>query len=494
MGLLEGARECRNRGTLPDVRTARRLAALAAALVAFAPSPAAHAQRLVTVDTPSRNVDPGSVRFNGDEHPRRLRANVLLPRGYDGRRGYPVLFLLHGVGDSFLSWSQPDRGDIRNTASGLDAIVVMPEAARGFYTNWWNGGLRRDPGWERFYLDELVPIVERRFRVLPGRSNHAVAGLSMGGFGSTFLATQLPGYFGAAATFSGFVQHQRPEVELGLRAVGEVEYGEIFGPVDGFYATGHNPTRLVRNLRHSRLYVTVGDGTPEPGAGSSHSAIAGGGAVEAGLRQQSDELVAAARAAGVDTTYRPLAGVHDWPYWRRHLRDAIAWGLFRPVPEEPEQWSYETVAQSGDAWGLRYRFAAPPTQVVTLERRGRRLSGSGTGAVRIQNGAACGFTAKLPFERALPPRICGRLAVRVRPRRLRRGRRVRVRFQVTRRVGSLRLPVAGARIRLGRRAARTDRRGRASVRVRPRGPAGPRRARVSLPGLRAARPWLRVVR
>lgn len=468
------------------------IVAIAVAALAL-PAPAAAEQRLITIDTPSMHVDPAGVRFNGADHPRRLRANVLLPDGYDGSRRFPVLYLLHGVGDSFQSWVDPQKGDIAQTARGLDAIVVMPEAARGFYTNWWNDGRRGDPGWERFYLDELIPRIERDFRVLPGRSNHAVAGLSMGGLGATFLATQVPGYFGSAATFSGFVQHQRPEVEAGLRAVGQVEYTDIFGPMDGFYATGHNPTRLVENLRHTRLYVTVGDGTPEPGAMSEPGSVVAGGIVEAGLKPQSEELVAAARTAEVDTTYVPLAGVHDWPYWRRHLRDAIAWGLFHPVAEQPRSWTYGTVAQTGEAWGLEYRFEAPPEEVITLRRAGRRLAGEGSGTLHVENAAGCGYTASLPFERALPRAICGRIRVRVRPRRVPLGRRSRVRFHVTRVAAGERFALASARIRLGGRTVHTNRRGRASIRYRPRGRPGPRRARVRFAGLRTALRTIRVV-
>ena len=66
-------------------------------LVAAAPAQAAE---LVTVDTPSKNVA-------GELH-----ANVLLPDGYDKERRYPVLFLLHGVGDAYDTWAKPDRGDI----------------------------------------------------------------------------------------------------------------------------------------------------------------------------------------------------------------------------------------------------------------------------------------------------------------------------------------------------------------------------------------------
>ncbi len=89
------------------------LSAIALAVLAC-PAPAAAQQRLISIDTPSANVDPSRVSFNSDG---KLRANVLLPDGYDGRRRFPVLFLLHGVGDNYTSWAKPGLGDIRNTSA-----------------------------------------------------------------------------------------------------------------------------------------------------------------------------------------------------------------------------------------------------------------------------------------------------------------------------------------------------------------------------------------
>ena len=354
-------------------------------------------------------------------------------------------------------------------------------------------GGRGAPGWERFYIDELVPLVERRLRVLPGRRNHAIAGLSMGGFGATFLGSQLPGYFGSVASFSGLLQHQRPQVEPALEAFG-ARYQDVFGPQTGFYATGHNSTRLTANLHATRLYVTVGSGIPEPGVPGSPTALTFGGVSEAELRAEAEEFVAAARGAGADTTYVPLAGVHDWPYWRRHLRDAIAWGLFKPVAEAPGSWTYRTVAQTGEMWGLRYRFAAPPAGVVDFSRGAGRLRATGAGTVTVQNAAACAFTARLPFDRALPPAICGRISVKVRPRRARLGRTTRMRFRVSRVVAGRRFALPGARIRIGGKTLRTDRTGRARTRYRPRGRPGRRRVRVAFRALRTARPAIRVLR
>jgi S-formylglutathione hydrolase FrmB len=373
------------------------LALLLFLLVVAAPAQAAE---LVTIKTPSKHVDPAVVEnWNGDDHPRELLANVLLPDAYDGERRFPVLFLLHGVGDRWDTWARPDRGDIEQTAQGFPGIIVMPEGDRGFYTNWWNEGVRGNPGWERYDLEELVPLIMRRFRVRKARRWHAIAGLSMGGMGATYLASQRPHYFGSAATFSGFVSHQMPGVDQGLALVGEVDYERIFGPQDGFYATGHNPSQLTDNLRHTRLYVTVGDGTPAEGQVNP-----GGAAVEAALKPQSEEFVAAADESGADVTYEPLNGIHDWPEWRRALGNAIAWGFFEPVAETTRSWDFETAMTWSRAWGFKFTFFEPPEEVIRFERRGRKLIGEGSGAVRIRTPWGRRAVLQLPFERSLRKR------------------------------------------------------------------------------------------
>ena len=373
------------------------LALLVLLLLAATP---AQASELVTIKTPSKHVDPATVVWNGDDHPQELRANVLLPDAYDAKRRYPVLFLLHGVGDAYDTWAKPDRGDIAETAKGFPGIIVMPEGDRGFYTNWWNEGKRGDPGWERYDLEELIPLVERKFRIRKARRWHAIAGLSMGGMGTMYLASQRPHYFGSAASFSGFVSHQSPGVDLGLQLVGGVEYEKIFGPQDGFYATGHNPSQLTDNLRHTRLYVTVGDGTPAEGQVNPPAA-----AVEVALKSQSDEFVAAAEESGADVTYEPLNGIHDWPEWRRALGNAMAWGFFKPVAETTRSWDLQTAMTWSRAWGFRFTFFEPPEELIHFRRSGKMLSGHGTGTVRIRTPWGRRATLKLPFERSLrkPP-------------------------------------------------------------------------------------------
>src|SRR3954471_24814265 len=99
------------------------IGALVAVGVVGAVSPASASQRLITIDTPSRYVDVKTAVFNGDP-PAVLHAHVLLPSGYDGKRRFPVLYLLHGVGDNYSDWAKPEKGDILETAAGFPGIIV----------------------------------------------------------------------------------------------------------------------------------------------------------------------------------------------------------------------------------------------------------------------------------------------------------------------------------------------------------------------------------
>ena len=460
-------------------------ALIAGLLFVLAGASGTQAAEIVTWETQSRFVDPAEVRFNpsppgAPPRPPGLRVNVYLPDGYDGERRFPVLFLLHNLYTTYEGWANPQEGDVMDVAEGFPGIIVMPEAARGWYANWWNDGARGNPGWERYHLDELIRLAERRLRIRPGRRWHAIAGPSMGGQGAAFYSAQRPGYFGAAGLFSAPLSIQRQEWPgLGMESQGEDPRAVFGDPSEqSFYWAGHNPIELIDNLAHTRLYVTVGDGTPAPDEIGNFDEAFG----EAYLRTHAEEFVPTARAAGLDVTYEPRQGIHDWPYYRQHLAAAIRWGFFEPVEEDPRAWSYRTVAEEGDMWGFRFRFTAPPETVETFARDGARLAADGSGTVSIRTPTGCEFTAVLPFERELP-RACaaGRpaaISAAVSPRRARAGARTPFRFRASTPTG----PLPGATIRFAGRRLRTNARGRATIVVRLR--PGRHRARVTKPGLR----------
>jgi S-formylglutathione hydrolase FrmB len=342
-----------------------------------------------------------------------------------------VLYLLHAMTMAYDHWAAPQRGE--QLAAGFPGIIVMPEGgAIGFYSDWWDQGHRAGAKWESYYLRELVPMVERRYRVRAGRRWHAIAGVSMGGHGAIYLASQLPGYFGSASAFSAPLDSQDTEVGAVL-ALAPTMFGpgndqdHLWGPVDGWYAAGHNPSRLVENLRQTRLFVSYATGSPCEGDrdGSDFDGVGPNGPAafnppvaslgyapvlgefERIARRTTATFVARAHAAGIQLREEAFpCGTHWWENFQRAFRVAREQEFFALVPESPASYSYTTTAQTGQAWDLHYAFAAAPREALTLIRRGHTLVARGSGRLTVTTAGGCSITAELPFEQTLPAASC----------------------------------------------------------------------------------------
>src|SRR5438093_5028298 len=128
---------------------------------------------------------------------------ILLPTDYATTRArYPVLYLLHGAGDTYRTWTEPT--DVQEFSAQFPLIIVMPDGGHdseaGWYSDWADGSRQ----WETFHTRVLVRYVHRPFPTLRP-AHRAVAGLSMGGFGAMSYAARHRGLFRAAASFSGAV-------------------------------------------------------------------------------------------------------------------------------------------------------------------------------------------------------------------------------------------------------------------------------------------------
>ncbi|MDQ8045809.1 MAG: alpha/beta hydrolase-fold protein [Solirubrobacteraceae bacterium] len=387
--------------------------------VALAPSPASAAQRLETIDLPSTlgNVDVHTTQLNGTNV---LKANVLLPDGYDtdATKAWPVLYLLPGVGDNYNSWAVKKKGRIATIARGFQGIIVMPEAGRGYLTDWWRGGGRSNPRWQQYYLDEVVPAIQSKYRILPGRQNHAIGGISMGGFGGVNLAEQFPSYFGSALSLSGLLDSQAPESMLILPLDIGSPYMKIWGNAVGAYATLHNPIKNIDEMANTNLYMSTGNGIPLGNEPFDLGGWTTGALSEYAVWRQNLAYITKAKALGIPVTYSGHPGVHDWPYWRHELPRALASNLFKSTPaNDPAAlttWTYRTMAPHGNMWGFGYTFSALPFKIETFKRSGQTLSATGAGTVTITPGAAdtdasgngtktqCAFTTTLPFTYTLP--------------------------------------------------------------------------------------------
>lgn len=135
------------------------------------------------------------------------RMHVYTPPGYEaGTNQYPVLYLLHGATDSDASWSTVGRAGVildNLIAAGRvpPMVVVMPHG----HTGPFRFGMRFSDEFERDFLNDLMPEVERRYRVRSERGSRAIAGLSMGGMQTLNVLMQRPEAFGYAGVFSSGV-------------------------------------------------------------------------------------------------------------------------------------------------------------------------------------------------------------------------------------------------------------------------------------------------
>ena len=137
-----------------------------------------------------------------------MRFSIYLPPGYhkDPRSGrkFPVLYLLHGFRDDHTSW--PEHGELRRIADetirsgkAVPMVIVMPHAIGGFYGNGLEGRRR----YEDYFFTELIPSVEKHWRVDKGKDDRAIAGISMGGQGAFYYAMKYPESFSACCPMGG---------------------------------------------------------------------------------------------------------------------------------------------------------------------------------------------------------------------------------------------------------------------------------------------------
>lgn len=248
-----------------------------------------------------RDVPHGSMDWNvqhstayNDTH----EFLVYLPPGYfQGRARYPVLYLVHGAGDTAMGWGTAGAANLILDSliaekKAVPMIVVMP--FNGSNNPATAGGGGRGAGgapavspFEQYMLKDLIPYVDAKYRVRPGRESRAMAGLSAGG----------------AATYNVGLKHLELFSAFGLFSAA--------GGGGADFATRY--PQLAANAKDANARIKVfwiGCGTEDP--------------LDAGAKTLDAELT----RLQIVHTYMNRAGGHVWPVWRWAL-SAFAPRLFQ---------------------------------------------------------------------------------------------------------------------------------------------------------------------
>ncbi|MDR2473049.1 MAG: esterase family protein [Tannerella sp.] len=268
-------------------------------LLIFSSLCAVYAQRGVIYET--RTVK--SEILKADRH-----YSIYLPPGYDETdQSFPVLYLLHGSGDDHTGWVQfgqvqhiADKAIAEGKASHL--IIVMPDAntgRKGYFND-----IRGDFNYEDFFFKELIPHIEKTYRVRKDRHYRAISGLSMGGGGTIFYSLHHPEMFAAAAPLSastGSWEMGQLKSRLGASAsqVSDAQLDAYYKrhSIDGLLNSATK--EALDNIKRIKWYISCGD--------------------DDFLYEGNSLMHISFRKKEIPHEYRVKDGGHTWTYWRTEL-------------------------------------------------------------------------------------------------------------------------------------------------------------------------------
>ena len=236
---------------------------------------------------------------------------IYLPPDYNtSERSYPVLYLLHGSGDDQTGWVQfgevlriTDEAIKNGTATPM--IIVMPDANTGQrgYFNDIKGKWR----YEDFFFGELMPFVEKNYRIKSDKRYRAIAGLSMGGGGSFMYALHHPELFSSACPLSASTG---PTSKEDAR-----NYFERWGDKDATdaeiesYYEKYSVLALIESMPEDqknavRWFIDCGD--------------------DDFLYEGNSLVHIAMRKKEIPHEFRIRQGGHSWTYWRESLPTVLS--------------------------------------------------------------------------------------------------------------------------------------------------------------------------
>ncbi len=256
-----------------------------------------------------------SLTINSKILHKTVHYTIYLPYDYNtSHRYYPVVYLLHGYTDNDIGWMQfgeanriADEGIAKGDFPPM--IIVTPDAGVSWYINNFDGSVR----YEDFFIKEFIPYIESHYRIRGGRQFRAVAGLSMGGFGSLVYVMKHPDMFAACAGLSAAVRTDEQFLRLSDTRWAHTE-ALLYGPnLKGKARLNkvllvNDPLHLVETidvkaLRKVKYYLDCGD--------NDYFTLG------------NSELHILMTKEHIPHTYIVRPGHHSWEYWRSGLPGAL---------------------------------------------------------------------------------------------------------------------------------------------------------------------------
>jgi enterochelin esterase-like enzyme len=242
-----------------------------------------------------QDVPHGSVHFHDYQSKalgKQREAWVYTPPGYETETStkYPLLVLQHGSGDNQQAWVQHGKAhwildNLIADGKAKPMILLMIDGhPLGRYQREASNDvkLKSLDAFRRELFEDAIPLIEQRYRVSPDREQHAITGLSMGGWHSLSIGLTNLDRFAWVGSFSGAV---------------DLDY--IKPALDDAAGT---------NAKLKLLWIAVGN--------------------KDFLLEKNEALIAKLKATDIHHEWHLTEGDHSWPIWRDYLTEFVP-KLFR---------------------------------------------------------------------------------------------------------------------------------------------------------------------
>ena len=229
------------------------------------------------------------------------RMHVYTPPGYESGKGkFPIFYLLHGAGDSDDSWSSIGRAGfiLDNLIAAKKAkpmVVVMPAG----HTREFSFGRDRVGGTNDEFLadfrNDIMPYVEKNYRVYTDQKRRAVAGLSMGGAQTLNIAFGNLSKFGYVGIYSSGI--------FGITGGGRFGRGAGGEPTGPGWEEQHKQVLNDPKLKKGVKLIWFATGKDDF------------------LIETTRASVAMLKKHNFDVTFKETSGAHTWIVWRQYLHE-----------------------------------------------------------------------------------------------------------------------------------------------------------------------------
>lgn len=244
------------------------------------------------------------ARHNSKLLAREVSYRIILPADYkqSEKKRFPAIYLLHGRGGNYKDWTNLTK--ITQYSFPYNFIIIMPDGGK---ESWYADNVNLpNQNYESYFIKELIPEIDAKYRTLADRQNRIVAGLSMGGYGAVKFGLKYPDKFFLAGSFSGAMDAvvKSQNYKHLIKSV-----ADVFGEENSQARKDNDIFKIINETSAEKIkefpFLFIDCGTED------HQF------------QSNRDFVALLTDKKVPHEYRQMPGAHNWAFWDSEVQEFL---------------------------------------------------------------------------------------------------------------------------------------------------------------------------